>query len=443
MYDRLPTDGGCIMTQPRTIEEKLSRARTQLLLNQPFFGTLCLRLKLVPLPSFPTIATDGQRLVYNPAFVATLTPSELEGVLAHEVMHCALAHHCRRGRRDAQLWNQATDYAVNPILLSNGITLPEDGLVDPAFADLGAEEIYVRLLKRGQDSAPAQGRSQASARATDAAGSSNVLGLSPQSTSQQADPPRAQRRQPPRFSGVCDRFLPARPGGFGEVGDAVGDHDEPASPAALRRQMQEWTINAEQALCSAKAWGHEPGGVERSLEQARQSEHDWRAILRDFVATTNPSDYRWVPPNRRFVSSGLYLPSVERSGVGEIVIVVDTSGSIGRDELEQFAGEINAITSDAQPEWVHIVYCDAALQAVDEFGPSEAIKLSPKGGGGTDFVPPFTWVEENGILPGCLIYLTDLCCNSFPAAPDYPVLWVTASGRRAPFGETLRMSVAD
>lgn len=129
------------MTQPQTIEEKLSRARTQLLLNQPFFGTLCLRLKLVPLPSFPTIATDGQRLVYNPAFVATLTPSELEGVLAHEVMHCALAHHCRRGRRDAQLWNQATDYAVNPILLSNGITLPKDALVDPAFADLGAEEI--------------------------------------------------------------------------------------------------------------------------------------------------------------------------------------------------------------------------------------------------------------------------------------------------------------
>jgi predicted metal-dependent peptidase len=111
--------------------------------------------------------------------------------------------------------------------------------------------------------------------------------------------------------------------------------------------------------------------MERSLEQARPSEHDWRAILRDFVAATNPSDYRWAPPSRRFVSSGLYLPSVERSGVGEIVIVVDTSGSIGTDELEQFAGEINAITNDAQPKSVRVVYCDAALQAVDEFGPSE------------------------------------------------------------------------
>jgi len=109
----------------QTIEQKLSRARVQLLLSQPFFGTLCLRLKLVPVPSFPTMATDGQRIVYNPAFVEKLTPSELEGVLAHEVMHLALSHHCRRGERDAQLWNQATDYAVNPILINNGITLPK------------------------------------------------------------------------------------------------------------------------------------------------------------------------------------------------------------------------------------------------------------------------------------------------------------------------------
>ena len=118
------------MTSKRrlNIEEKLSRARTQLLLNQPFFGTLCLRLKMVSMPGFPTMATDGRRLVYNPAFVEKLTPGKLEGVLAHEVMHCALAHHCRRGERDAALWNQATDYAINPILISNGMTLPADVL---------------------------------------------------------------------------------------------------------------------------------------------------------------------------------------------------------------------------------------------------------------------------------------------------------------------------
>lgn len=423
------------MTRYLTVEEKLSRARTQLLLNQPFFGTLCLRLKLVSMPSFPTMATDGRRLVYNPVFVEKLTPAELEGVLAHEVMHCALAHHCRRGERDGQLWNQAADYAINPILISNGITLPNDALVNPSFADLGAEEIYARLLEQAPDSASAQSPSQSSAQSGGDGNGGNVPGQTPPSS-----PPTDQQ---PQLPGVSDQSPDARAGGFGEVLDAVGEYDQPASPAELSRQIHEWAISTDQALCSAKACGHEPGGIERPLAQARQSEHDWRAILRDFIAATNPSDYRWAPPNRRFVSSRLYLPSVERSGVGEIVIVVDTSGSIGTKELEQFAGEVNAIIDEAQPESVRVIYCDAAVQAVEEFGPSEPIKLSPKGGGGTDFVPPFKWVEESGILPKCLVYLTDLCCNSFPEPPDYPVLWVTGSHKEAPFGETVRIGVAD
>lgn len=198
--------------------------------------------------------------------------------------------------------------------------------------------------------------------------------------------------------------------------------------------------SAQQAMCSAKACGRMPSGIERQLKEARESKCDWRAILREFIAATDPSDYRWSPPNRRFISSGLYLPSITRSGVGEIVIAVDTSGSIGQRELDRFAGEVTAISEETKPECIHVVYCDAAVAATEEFGPSEAIKLSPKGSGGTDFRPPFQWVEDQGIQPKCLIYLTDLCCSSFPEPPDYPVLWVTDSRTSAPFGETVRMS---
>jgi len=159
------------------------------------------------------------------------------------------------------------------------------------------------------------------------------------------------------------------------------------------------------------------------------------------VAATTPSDYRWTPPNRRYIASGLYLPSVERQGVGEIVIAVDTSGSIGKRELEQFAGEISAISEEAQPEAIHVVYCDAAVQSAQEFRPSEPVQLEPKGGGGTDFCPAFNWVAENNIAPVCFIYLTDLCCHSYPEAPEYPVLWVTESRRKAPFGETVRIGL--
>ena len=63
-------------------------------------------------------------------------------------MHCALGHQCRRGERDPRLWNEAADLAINPILISNGFTLPAGALIDPAFTNLSAEEIYARLLRK-------------------------------------------------------------------------------------------------------------------------------------------------------------------------------------------------------------------------------------------------------------------------------------------------------
>ena len=405
------------MSRPLTAEQKLVRARTQLLLNHPFFGTLCVRLKLVPGP-LPTMATDGRRIVYNPRFVDELKPAELEGVLAHEVLHCALAHQCRRGQREPELWNQAADYAVNPILLASQVVLPAGVLVDPAFADLSAEEIYARLMKmRKNGGAP---------------DSSNSLLGNGAGTSG----PRPTAGSPPSEH---DPQRMTRPGAVGEVVDAVGEDGKAASQAERQRQEREWSIAAEQAMRSAKACGQEPAGMERALEEVRSGNVDWRSVLRDFISASHPSDYSWTPPNRRHLGRGLYLPSVVRSGVGEIVIAVDTSGSIGAEKLDQFAAEITAIADEVQPDRIHVVYCDASVESVQEFTPPESVVLSPKGGGGTDFRPPFEWVEEQRLTPACLIYLTDLCCRSYPEAPEYPVLWVTDSQRTAAFGETLRI----
>ena len=356
-----------------TTAQKLTRARTQLLLNQPFFGTLGLRLKLVP-GSLPTMATDGSRIVYNSAFVGELKPAELEGVLAHEVLHCALGHHCRRGERDPGLWNEAADLAINPILLGNGLTLPAGALIDPAFANLSAEEIYARLV--GGRSEGASAVQQQAPQQTNAVGG---MGNGPKGThgAVPSDPmPKSSNgrgsSQSEQQTSHAVKPASMRSGGFGEVWDASDEHGHAASTAEKRRQEHEWSMAAEQALRSAKACGNEPGGVERPISESRQSQQDWRTILRDFVAATAPSDYRWTPPNRRYIASGLYLPSVERRGLGEVVIVVDTSGSIGKRELEQFAGEISAISEETQPEGIHVVYCDAAVQSTQEFRASEA-----------------------------------------------------------------------
>jgi len=430
-----------VKCSPNTTAQKLTRGRVQILLTHAFFGTLCLRLKLIP-GDLPTMETDGTRIVYNPAFVDQLTPAELEGTLAHEVMHCALAHQCRRGERDPRLWNEAADLAINPILIANGFTLPAGALIDPAFANLSAEEIYARLLqKRGGDgAAPKPNLQQTILGAGNAGGQQQTPGPAPSSPSCDSTP-QAVPMQSDQPSGQVSRSTPTQPGRFGEVLDACDEHGQPASPAEQRRQEHEWGIAAEQALRSAKACGHDPLGVERPLIEGRQSQQDWRAILRDFVAATTPSDYCWTPANRRYIASGLYLPSVERRGLGEIVIAVDTSGSIGKGELEQFAGEISAISEEAQPEAIHVVYCDAAVQSTQEFRASEPVRLEPMGGGGTDFRPAFEWVVQNDVAPVCLIYLTDLCCDSFPEMPAYPVLWVTDSRRTAPFGETVRIDL--
>lgn len=431
------------MKAQNSTEQKLTRARTQLLLNQPFFGTLCLRLKLVS-GSVPTMATDGRRIAFNAAFVDGLKPAELEATLAHEVMHCALGHHCRRGERDPRLWNEAADLAINPILVGNGFTLPAGALIDPSFSDLSAEEIYARLLRDKNDDS-----GSGSKQTPQPAGNGGGGASQDQPQPQNGQPPAASSNSQSQRVSSQDILAPGqaressapepRPGGFGEVLDATDDQGNAASQAEKSRQQHEWSIAADQAIRSAKACGNEPAQIERSLHESRESAQDWRALLRDFIAATTPSDYRWSPPNRRYIASGLYLPSVHRTGVGEIVIAVDTSGSIGSRELEQFAAEISAISDEAKPEAIHVVYCDAAVQSVQEFGSAEPVRLEPKGGGGTDFRPVFEWVEINGITPACLIYLTDLCCDSYPEPPQYPVLWVTDSRRIAPFAETVRI----
>lgn len=433
------------------VELKLLRARVQLLFKQPFFATLCLRLKLVPTNLFPTMATNGKVICYNPAFVESLTPDELEGVLAHEVLHCALGHHCRRGSRKKRPWNIAADYAINPIVLKNGLVLPKDVLIHPDYEGLSAEQIYDRLLQE-QSSQQQSGGGSAGPPQTQGAGAGTSSGngtSTPQAHPQSGPASSGSVSQPSPPDSTPGLGQPAlddddlnvpREGGFGEVLDATDDEGNLAGEGESSRQASEWAIAAQQALQSAKGQGRGTTDVERPLRESRESTQDWRAILRAFVAATVLSDYRWSPPNRRFVSVGLYLPSLHREGTGPIVIGVDTSGSISARELDQFAGEITAISDQAQPERIHVVYCDEAVTGNQEFGPFEPIALEPRGGEGTDFRPVFEWAEEHNIFPACLIYLTDLDCADYPSPPPpYPVLWATNSRRTAPFGETVRI----
>lgn len=353
-----------------------------------FFACLALRLKPVASWDVPTMATDGKALEYNPAFVLGLAPDELLGVVAHEAMHCALGHHARRGARDPSRWNVACDLAVNGILVGAGFTLPKTRLMAGEGAHAGlppgkaAEEYY---------------------------------GLPPQ-------PPDGQPDDPD-------------PGGCGAVKD-------PGSPADAADQQAQWDAAVAQAERAAAARGELPAALARSVADVLHPPADWRAVLREFVSATARNDYSWSRPNRRFVARGLYLPGLRSEELGEVVVAVDTSGSVGAAELAVFGGELDAMLG-AFDCTATIVYHDAAVTHVQSWTPADGpLVLEPKGGGGTSHVPVFEWLDREGKEPTCVVCLTDLDTEFPDQPPAVPVLWGVVGGNTStpPFGRAVPVS---
>jgi predicted metal-dependent peptidase len=249
---------------------RLRQGRTKLLLDFPFFGVLILRLKDIETPSIDTMATDGVSLFYNPEFVAKLTPPELLGCLAQEVMHPALQHHTRRGTRSPKRWNIACDFAINPLIRDANLALSAGALYDPRFRNLSAERIYNLIAEDEDDSAGRQGDG---------------------STNSGSGDPSAQGDE----KGTAASKVPVTDGGFGQVVDATNPDKEGASATSdqIEKQRMSWTGAVEQAEVVARMAGEAPGGVRRAMEAADRATVDWRAAAPEFIC--------------RIVSGGLLL----------------------------------------------------------------------------------------------------------------------------------------
>ena len=402
------------MKAQTTVERRLQKARTTLLLDHPFFGSLLFRLKGRESRSIKTMATDGISLFFNPDFVDTLNAATLCGVLAHEVLHPGLQHHVRRSGRNPKRWNEACDYAINPILLDAGLHLPEGVLVDDRFREMSAEQIYNQL----QTEAEQEPGDQDDMQETEGDGAAS---------------PHAS----PGDSGVPS--APETDGGIGQVLDAPEADEE--TPTA-EEQAREWSVAVNQAVTVAKQAGKVPAGVERSLDGAAQSAVDWRELLRRAWSETTPADYSWMRPNRRHIWTGFYLPGVVREGVGGVAIAVDCSGSVNSRQLRLFEAEVRSILEGQRPQRVYVLYFDAVVHKVETFEAGHQVSLNPVGGGGTEFGPCFEWLGEHGVRPQTLVFLTDLY-GSFPdSEPEYPVLWASTGGRRVPFGQVVPMQAA-
>lgn len=367
------------------VAKRISKAKTALILEHPFIGSVALNMPMSIDNSVPTAATNGKRVLFNEEFCNGLSDEELKFLVAHECMHPMLEHNFRRGERDTYKWNQAADYVINKLLTDEGIgKMPEQGLLD--------DNIY----KQGGGT------------------SDGIFNLLP-------DTPQDGQGN----------------GGQGQPLDSCEDGQ--GSPAEVSQQQAEWKVKVAQAAQSAKMMGKMSAGLERLVDEILKPKVDWRDVLQRFVVKCRSDQRSWARPNRRFLSQGLYLPSVSGESLGEIAFAVDCSGSIGQDEINQFASEITTVWQDQRPTKVHVIYFDSEVSHYDEFEQDNEPVVKPHGGGGTAFSPVFRYMADKGIEPVACIFLTDLCCDDFGDAPDYPVLWVSTHDDKAPFGEVVMM----
>lgn len=395
------------------VKKKLEKARALLVLDQPFFGVLALRMKMVEEAAVPTMATNGELVLYNPDFVDKLSVTELKGVLAHEVMHAGLGHHWRIGDRDLMTWNKAADYAVNDIILNSGFELPEGHLYDACYHDIATEELYQKLF---QENPPGGGSQEQGSGQGD--GQDEQDGKGGGQNQQGQDKPSPSHQQPNSDPGGCGGIIPIK------------------DKAQAKEQEQEWKSALVQAASVAK--GKLPSQIKRMIDEIINPELPWTTLLRDFVEKTARNDYNWMRANKRHIVNGVWMPSLISEELPEIVIAIDTSGSINDEMLAKFAAEASGVL-EAYRTTIHAIYCDAAVQGVDVFTNEDLpLKFNPKGGGGTDFRPVFDYVDKQGLTPACLVYFTDMY-GTFPDLESpYPTMWVsTTKGEEAPWGQTV------
>ena len=369
----------------------LVKARATMLLTQPFFGQLALRLTLktmtpeITYAAFtsrglqPTMATDGTSIYFDTAFVESLDSSGMQTVLAHEVMHCAFEHMGRIEGRNADLWNRACDHAVNLILKDSGFAQVGEWLCDPKFQGMSAEQIYALLLEDASPNNPAPA--------------------------------------------MCS-LMP-------------GDGDE----AQVQENAIEWQIAVTQSAAAARMAGKLPSHLERFVGELLKPKVNWREVLRNFVTSRARDEYSWARPNRMYLSLGYYAPGLYNEQMDALAVAIDTSGSISQPILDAFAGEISGIRDSTAPKTTKVIYCDSEVNHVDDFERYDELHVKPHGGGGTDFRPPFVMLDKGGVTPACFIYLTD-GYGPFPEVPPpYPVLWCMTTNVEPPWGEHVRIEV--
>lgn len=444
----------------------IASAVKSLIQTHPFFAGILLQQKFVADSSIKTFAVDGESFFFNPAFADSLSFDECKAVCAHEAGHLAGGHHFRMGQRDARLWNEATDYVLNETLASQGFKLPSGVLRNSEFAGKSAEEAYATIWQKkkeeekqsqdgegeesgndGQSGNGSQGQPSPNGQPSPGNGSGNQTASngtqSPSNGTPSGQSGNGQPSQGAQDDGSEGEGEEETPNPCGEVRKAEGS----AKDAEAKGKLM-----VEKALSIARIAGGGANGMEREVKDCKATRYDWREILNRFFTELTARDYSFAHPNKRYLQRGLVLPSLRSRDCGQIVLAIDTSGSVSAEEVSAMISAIQECLStygeNGLSDGLRVIYCDYNVQGDEVLQDGE--KANPKGGGGTRFAPVFEHLKGDIGQAAALVYLTDgYTMQSDLTAleslvPPFPVLWGLIQDNESflpPFGEVFRFDI--
>ncbi len=357
----------------KQLQEKLNDAKTKLMLEHPYFGQIASSLKFLPNSDIESFTSDGDSFEYNDEYLSKLNEKELEFTLANSAMHYALSHKNRINQREDWLWQLATDYAINSMLVKNDMFAPQRINLNKRFDGMYAEEIYA-ILESEIDEKEYEEKEQMQKK-------------------------KREKVTPYNDKSIDEDFL-------NQVNQKIKDQGE--LPKDFKRLFPELFIDTI----------------------------DWRSELHRYLNLHAKEDYQFFPPNKKYIHQGFALPSL-KSELLKIVVAIDSSGSIDIELLATFFGHFQSIMESFKSYEIDLIECDAKIQNHRVFYPGDMIEHKAVGGGGTDFRPVFEYVKKEIYDARIVIYFTDGIGSFPEDIPDIDVLWVMPEEIHVPFGEKL------
>jgi len=376
------------LNQTLTAEQRLQKAVMAIMAHDKYVGlssVLMIGDRTVD-DTVPTACTNGRDEMYGRAFVDGLNDAELRFLILHECYHKMYQHLTtwkHLYKKHPQIANAACDYVINIQLVDgdNGegfIKMPKVGLLDAEYRNMDSAQVFHKIY----DS------------------------------------------------------LPEGDDGHG-VGNSLDDHGWEEAEQLSEEDKGDLEREVEEAIRQGVLVAGKLGsGGARDLEALLKPQIDWRDVLREFISTTCAGkDFStWARPNRRFVSAGVYMPSGISQSVGELVIAIDTSASIGQRELTTFLSEIKSVCDNVRPDRIRLLYWDTKVCADETYNHAETDTLvqstKPAGGGGTDVSCVSEYMAEHKINPQAVIVFTDGYVFDW-GTWTCPILWAIYDFERA------------